>query len=57
MMACTAGKNCAKPHSLEVSLVKATTCGTNMSYIYFTSFVFLSSFLVSVRINFNILMN
>lgn len=46
MMACTGGKNCAKPSSVEINLGKSTTCGTNMSYAYFTSFVFLSSFLV-----------
>ncbi|KAI6210463.1 Voltage-dependent calcium channel A type alpha-1 [Aphelenchoides besseyi] len=33
MMACTVGKNCAKPHSLEVNLMKGTTCGTNVSYM------------------------
>uniref|UniRef100_F1KX72 Voltage-dependent calcium channel type A subunit alpha-1 n=1 Tax=Ascaris suum TaxID=6253 RepID=F1KX72_ASCSU len=46
MMACTAGKYCAKPNTFEMNLVKGPTCGTQMSYAYFTSFVFLSSFLM-----------
>ncbi|KAH7723235.1 voltage-dependent calcium channel type D subunit alpha-1-like protein [Aphelenchoides avenae] len=45
MMACTAGKPCTRvSHVVDVS--KPETCGTNMSYAYFTSFVFLSSFLM-----------
>ncbi|CAD5229555.1 unnamed protein product [Bursaphelenchus okinawaensis] len=46
MMGCTAGKWCAKPNSLDMNVPKGHTCGTNMSYAYFTSFVFLSSFLM-----------
>ncbi|EJW83065.1 hypothetical protein WUBG_06024 [Wuchereria bancrofti] len=46
MMACTAGKYCAKPNSFEINLAKGPTCGTQMSYVYFTTFVFLSSFLM-----------
>ncbi|KAM3728724.1 Voltage-dependent calcium channel [Dirofilaria immitis] len=46
MMACTAGKYCAKPNSFEINLIKGPTCGTQMSYVYFTTFVFLSSFLM-----------
>uniref|UniRef100_A0A915PUS1 Voltage-dependent calcium channel alpha-1 subunit IQ domain-containing protein n=1 Tax=Setaria digitata TaxID=48799 RepID=A0A915PUS1_9BILA len=46
MMACTAGKYCAKPNSFEINLMKGPTCGTQMSYVYFTTFVFLSSFLM-----------
>lgn len=33
--------------SLIAPIKAMPTCGTNMSYAYFTSFVFLSSFLVS----------
>lgn len=47
-MACTAGKYCAKPNSFEINLAKGPTCGTQMSYVYFTTFVFLSSFLVII---------
>ncbi|VDN26528.1 unnamed protein product [Gongylonema pulchrum] len=46
MMACTASKYCAKPNSFEINVAKGPTCGTQMSYVYFTTFVFLSSFLV-----------
>ncbi|TKR73038.1 hypothetical protein L596_020401 [Steinernema carpocapsae] len=46
MMACARGRYCAQPHSLAINLVKGATCGTNISYAYFTSFVFLSSFLM-----------
>uniref|UniRef100_A0A158Q5I2 Voltage-dependent calcium channel type A subunit alpha-1 n=1 Tax=Dracunculus medinensis TaxID=318479 RepID=A0A158Q5I2_DRAME len=46
MMACTAGKYCAKPNTFDMNLTKGPTCGTQMSYAYFTSFVFLSSFLM-----------
>ncbi|VDK78351.1 unnamed protein product [Litomosoides sigmodontis] len=46
MMACTAGKYCAKPNSFEINFAKGPTCGTQMSYAYFTTFVFLSSFLM-----------
>ncbi|VBB31232.1 unnamed protein product, partial [Acanthocheilonema viteae] len=33
MMACTAGKYCAKPNSFEINLAKGPTCGTQMSYM------------------------
>uniref|UniRef100_A0A914C6B3 Voltage-dependent calcium channel type A subunit alpha-1 n=1 Tax=Acrobeloides nanus TaxID=290746 RepID=A0A914C6B3_9BILA len=47
MMACTAGRSCTKANSLEaLATIRGTTCGTNMSYAYFTTFVFLSSFLM-----------
>lgn len=48
-MACTMGKGCAKTHNalIDPATGKPPTCGTNVSYAYFTSFVFLSSFLVS----------
>uniref|UniRef100_A0A915CNI0 Voltage-dependent calcium channel alpha-1 subunit IQ domain-containing protein n=1 Tax=Ditylenchus dipsaci TaxID=166011 RepID=A0A915CNI0_9BILA len=50
MMACTAGRNCAAGSKAttiaEAGSSKGATCGTNMSYAYFTSFVFLSSFLM-----------
>lgn len=49
MMACTVGKKCAMPNSMDSNLLKGTSCGTNVSYAYFTSFVFLSSFLVSIQ--------
>uniref|UniRef100_A0A1I8A9H3 Ion_trans domain-containing protein n=1 Tax=Steinernema glaseri TaxID=37863 RepID=A0A1I8A9H3_9BILA len=45
MMACTRGKYCAQANSPAINLAKGMTCGTNVSYAYFTSFVFLSSFL------------
>jgi hypothetical protein len=47
MMACSAGKKCARPNSDFANEGKGNTCGTNISYAYFTSFVFLSSFLVN----------
>uniref|UniRef100_A0A0N4ZYK0 Voltage-dependent calcium channel type A subunit alpha-1 n=1 Tax=Parastrongyloides trichosuri TaxID=131310 RepID=A0A0N4ZYK0_PARTI len=47
MLSCTAGKYCAsKDEFSEYNIMKGATCGTNMSYAYFTSFVFLSSFLM-----------
>uniref|UniRef100_A0A914QNZ3 Ion transport domain-containing protein n=1 Tax=Panagrolaimus davidi TaxID=227884 RepID=A0A914QNZ3_9BILA len=46
MMACTSGRACAKMSTAMLSGDKSQTCGTNMSYAYFTSFVFLSSFLM-----------
>lgn len=47
MMACTMGRGCAKTHNVLLDTTgKPQTCGTNVSYAYFTSFVFLSSFLV-----------
>ena len=47
MMACIGGKPCAKTAvTLDPATLKPQTCGTNMSYFYFTSFVFLSSFLM-----------
>nr|AXF54067.1 voltage-dependent calcium channel A type alpha-1 [Ditylenchus destructor] len=45
MMACTAGRNCAPGTKLNAE-TGTRSCGTNMSYGYFTSFVFLSSFLM-----------
>ncbi|CAJ0597796.1 unnamed protein product [Cylicocyclus nassatus] len=46
MMACTAQKECARAGHLEINYAKGQTCGSNISYAYFTSFVFLSSFLM-----------
>ncbi|MFH4978718.1 hypothetical protein AB6A40_005427 [Gnathostoma spinigerum] len=46
MLACTAGKYCARPNTSEVNTAKGPTCGTNVAYAYFTSFVFFSSFLM-----------
>uniref|UniRef100_A0AAF5CYU4 Voltage-dependent calcium channel type A subunit alpha-1 n=1 Tax=Strongyloides stercoralis TaxID=6248 RepID=A0AAF5CYU4_STRER len=47
MLSCTAGKYCAsKDEFTDYNIMKGATCGTNMSYAYFTSFVFLSSFLM-----------
>ncbi|GMT33209.1 hypothetical protein PFISCL1PPCAC_24506, partial [Pristionchus fissidentatus] len=46
MMSCTAMKYCALPNSNEYNKVKNQTCGTNVAYFYFTSFVFLSTFLM-----------
>ncbi|CAJ0582996.1 unnamed protein product, partial [Mesorhabditis spiculigera] len=58
MMACTAGKNCAKFIDFDPILnktvgmlsnepsAKGAVCGTQGSYAYFTSFVFLSTFLM-----------
>ncbi|GMT04511.1 hypothetical protein PENTCL1PPCAC_26685, partial [Pristionchus entomophagus] len=46
MMSCTAMKYCALPNSNEFNRVKNQTCGTNVAYFYFTSFVFLSTFLM-----------
>ncbi len=49
MMACTAGKECAllPGETLDNFKQKADPCGSNMAYLYFLSFVFLSTFLVS----------
>ncbi|KAK0403052.1 hypothetical protein QR680_016690 [Steinernema hermaphroditum] len=46
MMACAKGKYCAQANTPAINLAKGMTCGTNVSYVYFTSFVFLSSFLM-----------
>ncbi|KJH46009.1 hypothetical protein DICVIV_07927 [Dictyocaulus viviparus] len=46
MMACGAQKDCARAGSDEINYDKGQTCGSNVSYAYFTSFVFLSSFLM-----------
>uniref|UniRef100_A0A914Y1L2 Voltage-dependent calcium channel alpha-1 subunit IQ domain-containing protein n=1 Tax=Panagrolaimus superbus TaxID=310955 RepID=A0A914Y1L2_9BILA len=46
MMACTSGRACAKMSTAMLVGDKSQTCGSNMSYAYFTSFVFLSSFLM-----------
>lgn len=46
MMAAVQGKDCAKAGSADINLEKGQTCGSNVSYAYFTSFVFLSSFLM-----------
>uniref|UniRef100_A0A0N5AJK0 Voltage-dependent calcium channel type A subunit alpha-1 n=1 Tax=Syphacia muris TaxID=451379 RepID=A0A0N5AJK0_9BILA len=46
MMACTAGKYCVTPNSDQENFAKGKTCGTQLSYAYFTSFVFLSTFLM-----------
>ncbi|VDO19202.1 unnamed protein product [Heligmosomoides polygyrus] len=46
MMACGAQKDCARAGSDEINYDKGPTCGSNVSYAYFTSFVFLSSFLM-----------
>jgi len=42
MLACLGDQDCE-----EGSLLPNGECGSNFAYIYFTSFVFLSSFLVS----------
>lgn len=47
MMACSGGKECALAGSYVYNRDKGNACGNDLSYIYFTSFVFLSSFLVS----------
>ncbi|CAB3400469.1 unnamed protein product [Caenorhabditis bovis] len=46
MMASVQGKDCARAGSDEINMEKGQTCGSNVSYAYFTSFVFLSSFLM-----------
>uniref|UniRef100_A0A158PBQ3 EF-hand domain-containing protein n=1 Tax=Angiostrongylus cantonensis TaxID=6313 RepID=A0A158PBQ3_ANGCA len=46
MMACGAQKDCARAGSDEINYDKGQTCGSSVSYAYFTSFVFLSSFLM-----------
>ncbi|NP_001335573.1 Voltage-dependent calcium channel type A subunit alpha-1 [Caenorhabditis elegans] len=46
MMAAVQGKDCARAGSAEINFEKGQTCGSNVSYAYFTSFVFLSSFLM-----------
>ena len=47
MMATTAGKACQSPDG-GVNVNKGLVCGTNVSYMYFVSFVFLATFLVSI---------
>ncbi|PAV69811.1 hypothetical protein WR25_26057 [Diploscapter pachys] len=46
MMACSGGKECALAGSYVYNRDKGNACGNDLSYIYFTSFVFLSSFLM-----------
>ncbi|CAD6185181.1 unnamed protein product [Caenorhabditis auriculariae] len=46
MMAAVQGKDCARANSDKINLEKGQSCGSNVSYAYFTSFVFLSSFLM-----------
>uniref|UniRef100_A0AC35TNP8 EF-hand domain-containing protein n=1 Tax=Rhabditophanes sp. KR3021 TaxID=114890 RepID=A0AC35TNP8_9BILA len=47
MLSCTAQKYCAtKDEFSNYNLIKGQTCGSTLSYAYFTSFVFLSSFLM-----------
>ncbi|KAF8386351.1 unc-2 [Pristionchus pacificus] len=46
MMSCVSMKYCAQPNSNEYNKHKLQTCGTNVAYFYFTSFVFLSTFLM-----------
>ncbi|CAI5456021.1 unnamed protein product [Caenorhabditis angaria] len=46
MMAAVQGKECASANSEQYNALKGNTCGSNVSYAYFTSFVFLSSFLM-----------
>ncbi|KAL3094183.1 hypothetical protein niasHT_028272 [Heterodera trifolii] len=58
MLSSTAGKPCAKTNALSMALqmldkssgVGPQPCGTNMSYAYFVTFVFLSSFLLGLGI-------
>jgi hypothetical protein len=48
MLACKAGADCQPPVSGRPHL-KGNKCGSDFAYLYFCSFVFLSSFLVSLK--------
>ena len=57
MLACKAGAECQPPSNNRQPGKYSTKCGSDLAYAYFCSFVFLSSFLVSlkkeVRMKFN----
>ncbi|UJR21745.1 hypothetical protein I4U23_024820 [Adineta vaga] len=46
MLACKAGAECQLPANERVPIKSKPTCGSNIAYAYFCSFVFLSSFLM-----------
>jgi len=49
MLACKAGVECQPPYNNRHHGKGANKCGSDLAYLYFCSFVFLSSFLVSLK--------
>jgi hypothetical protein len=49
MLACKAGADCQPPYNNRQQGKGVAKCGSDIAYAYFCSFVFLSSFLVSMR--------
>jgi len=49
MLACKSGADCQPPYNNRHQGKGGTKCGSDIAYAYFCSFVFLSSFLVSMR--------
>jgi hypothetical protein len=47
MLACKSGVECQAPVTARPNDKAKHTCGSDFAYLYFCSFVFLSSFLVS----------
>ncbi|CAF5133991.1 unnamed protein product, partial [Rotaria sp. Silwood1] len=46
MLACKAGVDCQPPYNSGYQAKTTSKCGSNFAYLYFCSFVFLSSFLM-----------
>ncbi|CAF0900785.1 unnamed protein product [Rotaria sordida] len=46
MLACKAGVECQPPYNSRYQAKSTTKCGSDFAYLYFCSFVFLSSFLM-----------
>jgi hypothetical protein len=53
MLACKAGAECQPPYNSRQGGKGSVKCGSDLAYLYFCSFVFLSSFLVSLKSNLN----
>ncbi len=49
MLACKAGAECQPPYNQRHGSKGNNKCGSDLAYLYFCSFVFLSSFLVSLN--------
>jgi hypothetical protein len=49
MLACRAGVDCQPSYNNRNQGKGGNKCGSDFAYVYFCSFVFLSSFLVSLK--------
>jgi voltage-dependent calcium channel R type alpha-1E len=55
MLACKAGVECQPPANARHGGKGTNKCGSDLAYLYFCSFVFLSSFLVSLNLYLNVI--